>query len=177
MEYQYSSTTRTIDHGIKKIRSCTSIGILVSSDLSCFVLCLNLTGQKNWSFGCNIGYEFFFLFRPWMWILHQTMVLTFDVILHHIWPARMSRSIRSALYVPGSSLKSSLNIEYALQKKACRKTELIQSYNQKRRFFTAWLNEGSTLQLIRLLVESYASRILRFFFQKSPSYWGFLRFR
>jgi hypothetical protein len=31
------------------------------------------------------------------------------------WPARRSLSMRSALNVPGSSLKSSLNMEYALR--------------------------------------------------------------
>lgn len=88
----------------------------------------------------------------------------------------MSRSIRSALYVPGSSLKSSLNMEYALPKKD---TQLIQFLViQREDIYTTRksIYEDSTFQLIRLLEESYASRILSFCYSLCLiSYQGYLR--
>jgi hypothetical protein len=94
-------------------RSCTSIGILVSSTV---MLCVVSQSDrtKNWSLGCTLGIKYF---SSVVWILPSN---GFDANMHYIWPARMSRSIRSALYVPGSSLKSSLNMEYALTSPGCR---------------------------------------------------------
>lgn len=87
--------------------------------------CLNLMGQKHliFSSACIFWYKFCSTAD-----VDLKEVFDENFASYYIWPARMSRSIRSALYVPGSSLKSSLNIEYALPKKD---TELNQFQNPK----------------------------------------------
>lgn len=131
-------TKSVISYIFKNIYNVAIIKIRSLIYKYCHALCsLNLMGQKTSDLFFLVSYLYMFCSTADV-DLKEGFDATFAS--YYIWPARMSRSIRSALYVPGSSLKSSLNMEYALPKKDA---ELIQFLVIERE-------------------ESYASRILSF---------------
>lgn len=132
--------------------------------LSCVSI---LDRTKNWSFGCILDITIFFdccvnLTKQWIWCNSASYLACSYVPVYTICIVR-TRQLSKVL------------VEYGIctAKEGMKKDRTYSVLTVKREDFSQLeTHEDSTFQLIRILAESYASRILRLYFPHSPSYEG-----